>query len=273
MGGDLRKLQLAELDLFKGFAKVCEKYGLTYFALGGTLLGAVRHQGFIPWDDDIDIGLPRPDYDRLCEVMKTEGKAEDFYFITFHDTEDHIRYFAHLENRKIPLVRHDNMKEEHTYAWIDIFPLDAMPNNRILQKLREFRVSFIRATHRFSCFDQLVNLNKKNRPLRERVLIWIGLHTPVQRMFHTQKRLLRLEKVLTKTEYDKSDYLVNAMGAYKFREMFEKKYYGDGVLYPFEDTKIRGPVDYDFVCRQLYGDYMTPPPEDERNHHGLEKIE
>ena len=80
-------------------------------------------------------------------------------------------------------------------------------------------------------------------------------------------RELDIESVLKKYPYQKSQYLVNAMGAYKFREMFHKKFYGEGKMYPFEDTEIRGPVDYDFVCAQLYGDYMTPPNQDERNHH------
>ena len=126
--------------------------------------------------------------------------------------------------------------------------------------------------YRFSCFDRLVDVNKKGRPLHERILVWIGLHTPIQKLFDTKKCLARLERALTATPYEKSDYLVNAMGAYKFREMFHKKYYGKGRMYPFEDTEICGPEDYDFVCTQLYGDYMTPPKADDRNHHALQTV-
>ena len=273
MDESLRALQLKELDLLKYFQQVCEENEITYFALGGTLLGAVRHKGFIPWDDDIDVGIPRPDYDRLCGILEKKTASGPIKFRSYKNTDGYIRYFARIEDERMSIVRHDNIKEERAFAWIDLFPLDAMPNNAFLRKLKVFWVLVLRALYRFSCFDTLVNVNKKGRPLHERILVWIGLHTPIQKYFDTKKCLQSLERALTSTPYEKSDYLVNAMGAYKFREMFHKQYYGEGRLYPFEDTKICGPIDYDFVCRQLYGDYMTPPKMDDRNHHGLQSVE
>lgn len=268
----LRQLQLKELELLKVFQKICADNKISYFALGGTLLGAIRHKGFIPWDDDIDVGIPRPDYERLCKILENEKLGDNIRFHTFHNNEEYIRYFGHLEDTSFKIVRHDKIKAEETYAWIDLFPLDAMPNNCIRRKLRVYHVLLLRAMFRFSGFDRLVDVNKKGRPLHERILVWVGLHTPIQKLFDTRKCLARMEKVLTSTPYEKSNYLVNAMGAYKFREMFNKKYYGEGKMYPFEDTEIRGPVDYDFVCTQLYGDYMTPPKVDDRNHHSLETV-
>lgn len=272
MGDSLRQLQLKELELLKLFQKICAEHNISYFALGGTLLGAIRHKGFIPWDDDIDVGIPRPDYDRLCKILESEKLGENVRFFTFHSNEEYIRYFGHLEDTSFKIVRHDKMKAEETYAWIDLFPLDAMPNNSILRKLKVYQVLLLRAMFRFSGFDRLVDVNKKGRPLHERILVWVGHHTPVQKLFNTRKCLKWLEKALTSSDYEKSNYLVNAMGAYKFREMFHKKYYGEGKMYPFEDTEIRGPIDYDFVCTQLYGDYMTPPKADDRNHHALETV-
>lgn len=269
----LRQLQLKELELLKVFQKICADNNISYFALGGTLLGAVRHKGFIPWDDDIDVGIPRPDYERLCKILEQGALGDNIRFRSFKNTEGYIRYFGRLEDESMKIVRHDNIKVEEAFAWIDLFPLDAMPNNAILRKIKVFQVLILRALYRFSCFDSLVNVNKKGRPLHERILVWIGLHTPIQKFFNTKNCLMSLEKALTSTPYDRSNYLVNAMGAYKFREMFHKDYYKDGTSYPFEDTEIRGPVDYDFVCAQLYGDYMTPPKMDDRNHHGLQTIE
>ncbi len=272
MSHSLRQLQLKELELLKIFQGICQEHSIRYFALGGTLLGAVRHRGFIPWDDDIDVGVPRPDYDRLCKILEENPLPKGIHFHTFHNSKDYIRYFGHLEDEGMKIVRHDKMKAEETFAWIDIFPLDAMPNHPVLRKWKVFQVLFLRAMYRFSCFDTLVNVEKKDRPFIERILIWVGLHTPIQKLFDTKKCLNRLEKALTGIPYEKSDFLVNAMGAYKFREMFHKKHYGTGKMYPFEDTEICGPVDYDFVCTQLYGDYMKPPKENERNHHGLTRI-
>ena len=273
MDESLRALQLKELDLLKFFQQVCRENNITYYALGGTLLGAVRHKGFIPWDDDIDVGIPRPDYDRLCKILEGLPESGNIKFRSYKNSEDCIRYFGHIEDTTFKVVRHDKLKAEETYAWIDLFPLDAMPNNALLRKLKVFQVLVLRALFRFSCFDTLVDVHKKGRPLHEKILVWIGLHTPIQKYLDTKKCLFALERALTSTPYERSNYLVNAMGAYKFREMFHKDYYGDGRMYPFEDTKICGPVDYDFVCRQLYGDYMTPPKMDDRNHHGLETVD
>ncbi len=273
MDESLRALQLKELDLLKYFQQVCKDNQIEYYALGGTLLGAVRHKGFIPWDDDIDVGIPRPDYERLCKILEEKSGTGKIKFRSYKNTQDYIRYFGRIEDESMKIVRHDNIKVEEAFAWIDLFPLDAMPNNALLRKLKVFYVLFLRAIYRFSCFDRLVNVNKKGRPLHERILVWVGLHTPIQKFFDTKKCLARLECALTAIPYEKSDYLVNAMGAYKFREMFHKKYYGKGRMYPFEDTEICGPEDYDFVCTQLYGDYMTPPRMDDRNHHGLQAVE
>lgn len=269
----LRQLQLKELSLLKLFQQICKDNNITYYALGGTLLGAIRHKGFIPWDDDIDVGIPRPDYDRLCKILEAQPLGEKVRFHTFRNSDEYIRYFGHLEDTSFKVVRHDKLKDEETYAWIDLFPLDGMPNNGLLRKLKVWQVLALRAMFRFSCFDTLVDVNKKGRPLHEKILVWVGLHTPIQKFFNTKKCLDRMERALTSTPYEKSNYLVNAMGAYKFREMFHKKYYGKGKMYPFEDTEICGPEDYDFVCTQLYGDYMTPPKMDDRNHHGLETVE
>ena len=273
MDQSLRALQLKELDLLKYFQQVCKDNHIEYYALGGTLLGAVRHKGFIPWDDDIDVGIPRPDYERLCKILEEKSGTGKIKFRSYKNTKDYIRYFGRIEDESMKIVRHDNIKVEEAFAWIDLFPLDAMPNNALLRKLKVFYVLFLRAIYRFSCFDRLVNVNKKGRPLHERILVWVGLHTPIQKFFDTKKCLARLERALTAIPYEKSDYLVNAMGAYKFREMFHKKYYGKGRMYPFENTEICGPEDYDFVCTQLYGDYMTPPRMDDRNHHGLQAVE
>lgn len=268
----LRKLQLCELQLLKYFQKICKEHDIKYFALGGTLLGAIRHKGFIPWDDDIDIGVPRPDYERLCKILE-KNSDDKISFKTYKNNDSHIRYFGQLEDSSLKIVRNDKLKAEESFAWIDIFPLDPMPNNKVFRKIKVFYVLILRALFRFSCFDKLVDVNKKNRPVHEKFLVWIGLNTPIQKFLNTKKCLARMERALTSISYEKSDYLVNAMGAYKFKEMFHKKHYGEGRMYPFEDTEICGPEDYDFVCSQLYGDYMKPPAPNDRNHHQIVNIE
>lgn len=262
---------MKELELFKKFAVFCEENKIQYFALGGTLLGAVRHKGFIPWDDDMDIGIPREDYERflkLCGKKKTT-----FELHTFKNDANHYRYFSRIEDASIKVRRTDNTISEISSAWIDVFPLDGMPNNGIMRKIWKNYILYRRAVYKLSCFDMGVNTSKKGRPFVERCFIRFGKIFPVQKMFKTRRELKKLDRALKRFPYGKSDYLVNAMGAYKFREMFHKKYYGKGKWYEFEDTRIWGPEDYDTVCTQLYGDYMTPPKEADRNHHSSEVME
>ena len=136
MDESLRALQLKELDLLKYFQQVCKDNHIEYFALGGTLLGAIRHKGFIPWDDDIDVGIPRPDYERLCKILEGLPESGNIKFRSYKNSEDCIRYFGHIEDTTFKVVRHDKLKAEETFAWIDLFPLDAMPNNGLLRKLK-----------------------------------------------------------------------------------------------------------------------------------------
>ena len=271
MDDRLRKLQFKELELFKKFAEFCEANDIIYYALGGTLLGAVRHKGFIPWDDDMDLGIPREDYDRFLTLCKK--KKPPFELHSFFNDKKHYRYFARIEDPTVKVRRTDNTIEEISAAWIDIFPLDGMPNNRVMRTIWKYYLLWRRAAYKLSCFDLGVNTKKKGRPFIERCLVKAGQILPVEKIFRTDRELRKLDKALKRFPYAKSDYLVNAMGAYKFNEMFHKKHYGQGSWYEFEDTKIFGPKDYDTVCTQLYGDYMKPPKESERNHHSSEVIE
>ena len=262
----LKDIQSEELKILEKSIEYFEKKDINYYLSSGSFLGAVRHKGFIPWDDDMDVGIPREDYEKFINLCNTE--KVDFELHTFKNDSNHIRYFARIEDPTITIVRNDRMTEEISSAWIDVFPLDGMPNNKIIRIIHKKYILYRRALYKLSCFSKSANINKKNRPLVEKILIKIGLIFPVEKIFNTKKQLLKLDKALKRFSYNKSNYLVNAMGAYKFNEMFHKKYYGEGKYYKFEDTEVFGPSDYDTVCTQLYGDYMTPPIESERNHHG-----
>ena len=122
---ELREIQLKELALLKEVKRICKKYRLRYFLCGGTLLGAVRHQGFIPWDDDIDIMMPREDYEQFIRMASEEW--QDYYY-TNSARPDCI---THVVDKKTTIIRTNCMKERRENLCIDIFPLDGMPKSAV----------------------------------------------------------------------------------------------------------------------------------------------
>lgn len=264
---NLRELQLMELEILKEVITLFERNNIRYFALGGTMLGAVRHKGFIPWDDDIDIGVPREDYERLEAACKE--LPEHLKFHHCKNDADFIYYFSRVENASIQVHSDRAEKEEITSAWIDIFPLDGMPNSALARTIHSQRILIDRALFQISRFDRIVDLRKSNRPTFEKVVIRFARNASLQKLLDNNYTFRILDRTLRKHPYSKSNYNINAMGAYKLREMFNKRVFGDGAMYSFEDIQIRGPQDYEAYLTQLYGDWRTPA---DFSHHSVVAI-
>lgn len=269
MGSDNGRTEVQNIiwDIMKKLKIYLDDNHIEYYILGGTLLGAVRHQGFIPWDDDIDIGIPREQYDFLISHIgeKLPGYME---INTFNNGQSHHYYFSRIVDTRYVLRRTGSIVERDEAAWVDIFPLDGMPNNTIVRKLHMLYLLSVRAMYHITTFDK-VNLKRPNRPLSERAIIKFVQLTGFGRKGDMYKWLDKIDKALKKYPYKDSDWVVNFMGQYKFKEMFQKKYYGKGKLYDFEDHKLMGPEDADFVLTQMYGDYMTPPEDADKNAHAV----
>ena len=263
----LRILLLVEIDLLKEFIGVCKENNLRYYMLGGTLLGAVRHKGFIPWDDDIDVGMPRKDYEKFLQIIK-EKNYKNIVIDNYELNQNTLIYITRLENSQFKIKDKSALEEKERNAWIDIFPMDGMPNNIILRQIHKFHLLYLRMLFKYSIFSQFVNQMDKNRPFHEKVLIKIGKVFNFEEKLSKKKCLKKLDKSMKKYDFDNSKYVVNFMGAYKFREMFPKKIYEDTKLYDFEGEKLIGPKNYDYVLTRLYGDYMMEP--DDKNHHYTE---
>ena len=264
---NLRELQLLELDILKEVLKLFEEHRIPYFALGGTMLGAVRHKGFIPWDDDIDIGVPREHFERLSEICK---ELPDYlHFQTAEADSRYLHYFAKVENSAIEIHSNRSLYGETEPAWIDVFPLDGMPNKPWLRRLHGWNILAARALFVIARFDEIANIARENRPKSERTMMWIAKTFKLQFLLGKRATYLLLDKTLKRFPYLSSDYNINAMGAYKLKELFNKKVFGDGRLYPFEDIQIRGPQDYETYLTQLYGDWRKPQ---DFEHHKVTKI-
>lgn len=270
---ELQKLQRVELNTVKEVLKVLEAHQIRYFMLGGTLLGAVRHKGFIPWDDDIDLGIPRKDYDLFLEYASKE-LPPNLKAVTYKDEKDAERpiYYCQVKDLNTEIVQHISKKDYKTNVWIDIFPLDGMPDNAILRKIHCLRLLYWRMRLQYSMFDENVHLHRKSRPWYEKALIKFYQITKFGSNSKPYDMMEKLDKAMRKYDYDKQNYIINFMGTWKLKEMFPKAVYKNGKQYPFEDIELIGPVDYDYVLNQMYGEYLIPPADTKEmyEHHSIE---
>lgn len=268
----LNETQQYILQVLREVVRILDELEIPYYMQGGTMLGAVRHEGIIPWDDDVDLGIPRADYERLLEQV-AQKLPENLELRTYDDETDHHYYFARIVDKRYQIRRMGSLEERLENVWVDLFPLDGMPNGALARQWHKLRLLTVRLKYHLSCFER-VNIKRPGRPLVERIIIKIATWTRVGKWFNTRRQLDKMDRLLKKYPPEKSEYLVNFMGqtSYKFNEMFKKEIYGKGKLYPFEDLKLVGPEDYDGYLKSLYGDYMTPPKVEDRNAHVSELV-
>ncbi len=268
----LRRLQLVELDLLNRFTRICEKYGLRYYLIGGTMLGAIRHKGFIPWDDDIDVAMPRPDYEIFLEIIDKELES-GYGFNNYKTSKNYRRYFSRLVNTKVSVTNASNSSTIVEPAWLDIFPFDGMPSGAIKRRMHFFRMTFLRFFYHASCFDELVNLNRPGRSWYIRLAIKFIQITRIGTWLDTKKLLDKIDKRLQMYQYDESRYVVNFFGAYLQKEIIDKTWIGKGKKYQFENGMLYGPEKYDEYLSHFYGDYMIPPKDTDKDKHNIIEID
>ncbi|MBQ7344998.1 MAG: LicD family protein [Oscillospiraceae bacterium] len=260
------------LHVLREVTRVLDELQIPYYMQGGTMLGAIRHEGFIPWDDDVDLGIPRADYERLLKTV-AEHLPEDLELRTYDDETDHHYYFARIVDKRYQIRRMGSLEERLENIWVDLFPLDGMPDGWLPRQWHKARLLMTRLKYHLSTLEK-VNIKRPGRALIERIIIKIAMITRVGKWFKTRKQLDKMDRLLKKYPPEKSKYLINFTGqtSYKFNEMFKKEVYGKKTYYPFEDFSLVGPEQYDVYLRSLYGDYMTPPKESDRNAHVSELV-
>lgn len=251
---DIRSLQLKSVGLLDAIDKVCREHGLRYYVIAGTLLGAVRHKGFIPWDDDIDVALMRKDYDLLVEHAH-EWFAEPYSIVAYNNDLGYPKYFAKLEDMSTTLV-------ERFYLgyvggiYMDIFPLDSVPDNKLLRAWHYYRFNLKRRMLYLVYRDPY----KHGKGIGSLVL------RSLQRLVSRKKLHERTHKVLTEFEDKKHcHYVMTHDDGFK---AYHKEVFGEPISCEFEGHTFSAPSHPEGFLSVLYGpDYMTPPPVDKRDSH------
>ena len=244
----VQKIQQIQLKMLEVFVWICEKEKLRYYVLGGTLLGAVRHHGFIPWDDDVDVGMPRADYEKFLSCAARY--LPDYYFLQTYRTEKEDPFpFAKIrDSRTVYKEREINKLNLNHGVWIDIFPLDF-------------------------CSGKLFWFDIKQRILQVRINCRLGLNLSVKHKIYQIISLLlcpswyqavKKRDDLMKGQSHDTRLTANFGGAWGRKEIMPSEWYAEGTLLSFEHLQVRGPKEYKKWLTQIYGDYEQLPPVEQR---------
>ena len=242
-----KKVWCVQLKLAREVRRVCEKHNIQYFLIWGTLLGAVRHGGFIPWDDDLDIGFLREDYERLCQIIESEIESPLFFQNALTDRRCFIGYSRLRDSSTTGIILSDNYVEYNNGIFIDLYPLDKIPNNRIIRKFQYIARDWLTAKLIEHCRDKDVGDKYEKR-------------------FALYKRLCSLG------EYIKSDEVGLLYHKLLINNYHFKKTWVDEVVdIDFCLESFKCPRDYKKVLSSVYGDYLKLPPKSQRGnwHKGM----
>lgn len=260
----LKAMQNCEFEILKYIRDVCEEHGLRYYLAYGTLIGAIRHQGFIPWDDDMDVHIPREDYLKLIEIMAEN--PHPYYRLVSRETSPKFTHIlAKMIDTRTTLIQKAHWTERVPLGvYVDIFVLDGAGNTPA-----EAEAAYYEA---FACYFQWEKaatiMFPPDRVRREAFNKWLH-HIPAK-LLGERYYMDRHTAICMERDYDAGSY-VAAMAAATpepARNVWKKDWFGDGSNVTFNGEHFRAPADPDAVLRPEYGDYMQlPPPEQRASHH------
>lgn len=260
---NLREIQMAEFAILKKFDEICRKNSFRYYLCFGTLIGAVRHKGFIPWDDDIDVVMPRLDYDKFVEFCKNNREELGPYMCENYTLEKNFiypitrvcdnRYLVHYENR-----------EEHNFGlFIDVYPFDGCGNTK--EESIQIWKSMQNDTSVISSASRKYFEKSPNGALRNIIKRALYAYT---KKFGAVFFMKRLENRAKSHPYETSKYVACTNWIFDPKYICEREWFEQSVEMDFEGNRFLAPSEYDKLLRSMYGDYMElPPVEEQEGHH------
>lgn len=265
----MKETQEIALDILTIIADICEKENFRYYLIYGTLIGAVRHKGYIPWDDDVDIMMPRPDYERFLDYMSLHG--QEYPHLRVFNTRT-CKEYPYMISRVSDVRYYIDMDNEKDYGmgiFVDVYPYDGLGNTKdeaVKYGLKGDRLSSFcyQATRERFAIETTVS------PFRKIIKFPFYLLSKLCGKNFFQKRLEKLEG---QKDYDQSQYIgcvIWLSGGEK--DIFKKEWFDEFIKVPFEGSLFRIPKEYDTILRNIYGDYMKLPPEKDRVGHHNYKV-
>ncbi len=257
----LQDIQMMSLDILKDVHKFCIENNIRYTLQGGTLLGAIRHNGFIPWDDDIDIAMPRPDYNRFIrEYSSTNGYVA--VSREMPNSNDVLIAFCRVcdIHKTIVNTGHAPWSGRQTGIWIDVFPLDSVEDDYAicLNRIKKMAVLW-----------RMITIKRyRNLPISQNVTFgdyckWFG--RKILSPFISYRFLDEYINQCNMIGWEETSYYSNlSFLGYGIKERHHKRVIKDIILHPFEDTEFCIIKGYDEALTEKYGNYMALPPEKDR---------
>ena len=256
---DIRPLQLRMLRVLEALDKTCREHHITYGMFAGSLLGAVRHKGFIPWDDDMDILMPRPDYERFI-AHSGEWLPEPYEFVCAENDPNYPLPFGKVQDASTTLIERLHL----SYLggiYVDVFPLDAVPSGWLKRHLHFWHYGLLRQALYWIHRDPYRHGHGPSS--------WVPLLT---RKLTTMGRLqLKIRRLLTKYDYNSSKLVADYTDG--LRVVLPKEVEGVYAPYQFEGKTLMAIKDYDTYLKKMYGDYMTIPDGEHQRQHNFHLLD
>ncbi|RKM60416.1 LicD family protein [Butyrivibrio sp. CB08] len=257
---DLKKLQSHELEMLVEVDRICKKNSINYTIIGGTLLGAVRHGGFIPWDDDADVAMLRPEYDRFCQACQRDLDKDRFYFQNMDITPGYRWGYAKIRRKGTVFLRENQEFMPYEQGvFLDIFPQDAVPDNKILREIHSFRCFVVRKI----LWSEIGKGSDKSAGMR----LWYTILSKIP-----MKIVRKLYKGLIIDDNTSNLVRTLTFPAPKNKYGYRRCWIRDTADIQFEGKTFSGVRDYDGWLKWEFGDYMAIPPKEKQKVHPVTEL-